>query len=279
MEAPIKFDSALIRRLLEERYSPEKGYETFHEVADRTAGANRFMDTLVFSSWPSLGNCAWGFEIKVSRSDLLSELKNPAKASGMIGYCRYWYLAVAPGIIDLEKDVIPPGWGVLEATRDGKGLREVRKPEKRDDSVLDGIRPFLASFLRSVRKTRDSKDWIHVSEVDRRILDQAEGRVKLEMVKYDKRIETLERHLKDANESIKNSQRLLKELEEAFGMKLPNPDYRFELNPFLQTLKLLRAHGSDRIVASFRQQHGVISGMLARLDEMLGELEDARETK
>ena len=42
--------------------------------------------------WPSRGLYLHGFEIKVHRNDWLRELKNPAKAEEIAGYCHFWWV-------------------------------------------------------------------------------------------------------------------------------------------------------------------------------------------
>lgn len=54
----------------------------------------------------------YGYEVKVSRADLVHELADPTKATAWKQYCDYWWLVVpGPGLIEgLE---IPGDWGVL----------------------------------------------------------------------------------------------------------------------------------------------------------------------
>jgi hypothetical protein len=54
----------------------------------------------------------WGFEIKISRSDVLAELSDPTKADAWLRYCDRWWLCVAdPRHVDgLD---IPGHWGIL----------------------------------------------------------------------------------------------------------------------------------------------------------------------
>lgn len=53
-----------------------------------------------------------GHEIKVTRSDLITELRDPTKADSWLRYCNRWWLVVAdPRMLDgLD---VPPEWGVL----------------------------------------------------------------------------------------------------------------------------------------------------------------------
>lgn len=53
-----------------------------------------------------------GFEVKVSRSDLIVELDDPAKAEPWLQYCRYWWLVVAHPNLVTGLD-IPVEWGIM----------------------------------------------------------------------------------------------------------------------------------------------------------------------
>lgn len=51
-------------------------------------------------------------EVKVSRSDLLAELKRPAKAETFSRHAHRFYLACPAGLVHAD-DPIPPHWGIL----------------------------------------------------------------------------------------------------------------------------------------------------------------------
>lgn len=63
-----------------------------------------------------------GHEVKVSRSDWLTELADPTKAEEFRKHVHYWWL-VAPK--DVVKDDLPDGWGLM--TPHGKTLRIVKQ--------------------------------------------------------------------------------------------------------------------------------------------------------
>jgi hypothetical protein len=101
--------------LLRERY-PKDQYAFFTEVPNGTGShANRHADALAMSLWPSRGLHLTGFELKVSRSDWVKELKNPAKAESFARYCHFWYLVVASESIVTEGE-LPPNWGLMAPT-------------------------------------------------------------------------------------------------------------------------------------------------------------------
>lgn len=69
-----------------------------------------------------------GFEVKVSRSDWLSELRDPSKAESWAKHCHYFWLVVSDKSI--VRDDLPEGWGLLVAGK--AGLRVAKKPTRRD---------------------------------------------------------------------------------------------------------------------------------------------------
>lgn len=72
----------------------------------------RNIDLLAFSAWASQGKYARvGYEVKVSRSDLRSELLNPYKRAANVAWCNEFYLAVPKGLLtDDELAFDEPEW-------------------------------------------------------------------------------------------------------------------------------------------------------------------------
>jgi hypothetical protein len=52
-----------------------------------------------------------GFEVKVSRADVITELASPHKCESWKKYCRYWWLVVADAAL-IEGLDVPASWGV-----------------------------------------------------------------------------------------------------------------------------------------------------------------------
>lgn len=99
---------------LRDKY-PEGPYAFLEQVANGTGWkANRWADAIAFSLWPSRGLTLHGFEIKVSRSDWVRELKDPAKSADIQGYCDHWSIVAPDGLIPVHE--LPPTWGLLEVT-------------------------------------------------------------------------------------------------------------------------------------------------------------------
>ncbi|RDU99172.1 hypothetical protein [Trinickia dinghuensis] len=116
----------------------------FFEVADATgARQRRWADAIAINLFPSRGLEIHGFEIKVSRSDWLRELKNPEKSAPVQQYCdRWWIVAPAATIAPGE---LPPTWGHFEAQAAGKIRQIVAAPKLTSKPVT---REFVAAMLR-----------------------------------------------------------------------------------------------------------------------------------
>ncbi|AYN57636.1 hypothetical protein PBI_COTE_65 [Arthrobacter phage Cote] len=122
-----------------------------------TAGfdARRVCDYMALDLWPGglgpdrKGPLLHGHEVKVSRSDWLTELRDPEKAEAFARYCDYWWLVVGDSGIVRDGE-LPAGWGLLVAS--GDSLRTVRRATRRREVEPMG-RDLQATFSRSVTKT------------------------------------------------------------------------------------------------------------------------------
>ena len=131
---------------LQARYA-EPEWAFFDSVPDHISKPMRRADGLAMSLWSSRGIEIYGFEIKVSRSDLLRELKNPAKADAIAKYCDRWWVAVGDASI-AKPGELPPAWGLLVPVRSKSGVTmKIIKDAKRNDATpVD--RTFVAALLR-----------------------------------------------------------------------------------------------------------------------------------
>lgn len=122
-----------------------------------TAGfdARRTCDYMALDLWPGgygtnrTGPLLHGHEVKVSRSDWLTELRDPDKAEAFRRYCDFWWLVVS------EKDIVKPGelpdgWGLIVAA--GNTAR-VAVRAARNSAVEQMNRDLQATFARAVTKT------------------------------------------------------------------------------------------------------------------------------
>lgn len=104
------------RDMLRKRYAaPEWAF--MEEVAPATGGGTRYADGVAMNLWSSRGHAVHGFEIKVSRSDWLRELKDPAKAEPVYRYCDHWWIVAPKGVV--KPGELPPTWGHMELRATG----------------------------------------------------------------------------------------------------------------------------------------------------------------
>jgi hypothetical protein len=140
-----------IRKALRARYAPPE-YVVLEEVRNAAGFAgDRSADALIMSLWPSRGLLLTGVEIKVSRSDWLRELKNPAKAEAIAAYCDHWVIAAPKDMIKTTE--VPDGWGLWEVSDQGKFF--FSKPGVRNLQPQAIDRAFLAAMLRRVGELDD----------------------------------------------------------------------------------------------------------------------------
>ncbi len=92
--------------------------------------------------WPSNGHMIHGFEIKVSRGDFLSEMKDPTKSQAVFKFCNRWSVVTPTGLIKAEE--LPQTWGWM--TFDGRSMRTVKQaPALSPEPLTAG---FVAAMLR-----------------------------------------------------------------------------------------------------------------------------------
>ena len=156
--------------LLRARYAAPE-YAFLPQVRSRTGygGPIRTADAMAMSLYPSRGLLLHGFEVKVSRSDWLRELKEPDKAEEMARHCDRWWIVVndervvAPG-------ELPPTWGLLVPRRAALTVKVDAPPLE----AAPMTRAFMAALMRNVADA--SKGMIAESEIAGRLAEaRAEG--------------------------------------------------------------------------------------------------------
>lgn len=121
-------------------------YITLTQVRAATGfGDPNTADVMVMGNWPSSGNKLEGFEVKVSRSDWLNEVKaGPAKSEPYRKYCDRFWLVIADESF-VKDGELPRDWGMMAAA-DGK-LKVVKKAPFLATEPLSNT--FVASLLRA----------------------------------------------------------------------------------------------------------------------------------
>ncbi len=134
-----------IKAALASHYTLPK-WSILFEVPDSTGHAgSRRADAVALNLYPSEGLERRAIEIKVSRGDLNSELKDPDKAHAIARFCNSFYLATPKGLT--KGAAIPPAWGVLEVSPSG-GVRIAKKAQYNETPEPPSA-GFLAALLRA----------------------------------------------------------------------------------------------------------------------------------
>lgn len=135
--------SADVRSALRAKFGGSE-WAIFFEVGDGTGmNQRRWADAVAMNLWPSRGMEIHGFEIKVSRSDWLSELKNPEKSEPVQRYCDRWWVVCPAGII--KPGELPPTWGHYEVSESGQ-IKQVTAAPKLEPVPV--TRTFMAAMFR-----------------------------------------------------------------------------------------------------------------------------------
>jgi hypothetical protein len=114
--------------------------------------SRRICDYMAMDLWTGYGIGSGpklhGHEVKVSRSDWLTELRDPEKAESFAQYCDYWWLVVSDKEI-VKQGELPTGWGLM--VRHGRSVRVSVQAIRRDPLPMP--RSLQATLTRAVTKT------------------------------------------------------------------------------------------------------------------------------
>lgn len=206
-----------IIELLKQRFSDSRHYSYATEVGNSTGSSQtRRIDFCVIDHYTKDDFAIEGIEVKISKADLMTELRNPKKHNIFFENINYYSLACPGYILDKKvKELIPAHWGVY-VVKDGK-LRLHRKPTPLHDKRIDKIdRSFVSAFIRRIsqpqaddlnRKLKEEyeRGWLLGQEHERNIQEKTKellhGRKKDYAESYQELLEVLDTQnykLKDA---------------------------------------------------------------------------------
>jgi hypothetical protein len=121
--------------------------------AEHVRSSQDFRETLSIADFIAIDKYAstqaiHGHEVKVSRSDWLTELRDLSKAERIKRYCNFWWLVVSDAAI-IKDGELPEGWGLI--VKSGTKLRaKVKAPELTPAPLpLD----FVAGLTSAVQRT------------------------------------------------------------------------------------------------------------------------------
>lgn len=185
----VALNTAHAMEMLRARYAPPE-WAYMEEVAPSTGGGTRYADAVAVNLWSSRGHAIYGFEVKVSRSDWLRELKKPAKAEqSVFKYCDRWFVVAPKGVVNDGE--LPVTWGLLEL-RDSGLFAKVEAP-KLDPQPIS--KSFFASLMRRGHEQINKiAERINHDSIQQAILNNKKC--------IEEEVERRTRHLKELQEQI-----------------------------------------------------------------------------
>ncbi len=120
---------------------------------------HRYADALAINLWQSSGCPLHGFEIKISRADLVKELTHPEKSSEIKQFCNHWWLIV-PSEKLLREGELPDDWGLMTLRGSKLVIRKAAPPLSNEP--IDPA--FLASLLRTAYRQTPNQDEVKIAE-------------------------------------------------------------------------------------------------------------------
>lgn len=141
------------------RLSRQGGMSARHVMAEHVrydpGWGHSIADAISVDTWrdSGRGQCLHGYEVKVSRSDFLREVREPGKHEVWAKHCRYWWIVVPDTKVVTGSSgvpVTPYGWGVLVLR--GRWLQQVIPAQRRPGPEPLPWRP-LAGLMRATAQT------------------------------------------------------------------------------------------------------------------------------
>lgn len=167
-------------------------------------GTNRRCDLLHVGVWQSRGQRLTVHELKVSRSDWLKELSEPAKAEAWWPYCHEFWIVAPDGVVDPTE--LPDGWGLMAPPANGRHrkFRVIKKAARKTPQIP-------ASLLVEVARRVDSARLKQIAN-----LNMERENAIYQAVLKERQSTTAKALTPAAQQRLK----LLEELEEAIGARL-----------------------------------------------------------
>lgn len=245
-EPKLQVTTATVRDMLRKRYAAPE-WALMEEVAPETGGGTRYADAIAVNLWKSRGHAVHGFEVKVSRSDWLRELKDPEKAEPVFRYCDHWFIVAPRGVV--KDGELPPTWGLFEVR--ASGLVAVKAAPKLKAQPI--TREFFASMMRRGFELLDSTAERKVvearAEIDRRVREDSDRRVR------------------DATRELEELKRQIARLKETTGIDINRyTGPPIDVIKFAQRLQSLGGYYGDG--SGFKSLER-LAGQLARAAETL----------
>lgn len=146
-------NGSFIINALKNKY-PEKDYGFFVEL--RIGGgfskdSEQRFDAWSISYFPSKRNVTTCFEVKISKSDFMHEIKNPKKRRAGLRLANEFYFVTPEGLLEITD--IPPECGLLEVTEGGLIRTTIHAPFR-------DIEPPTWLFLSSICRRTIAEEYV-----------------------------------------------------------------------------------------------------------------------
>lgn len=248
-----KITAANVVDLLRARYTAP-AWAFLEEVRNRTGYGRmeRYADGLAMSLWPSRGLEVHGFEVKVTRSDVINELRKPGKADPIMQYCDRWWLVLGDKSL-IQPGELPPTWGLM-IVRGTRQLRAIIEAPKLQPAPLD-VR-FVASILRNFEQSYVPARLLTEAKlalregIEARVKARIEENANSELAKMQRRAEHAERD----RESL---QQLVDDFNEKAGVYLA----KYNVGDISEALRIVQGAGQGLLRRKLRQVLELSEGM------------------
>lgn len=234
-------------------YQPPE-WATFTEVRDGTgAHASRRADMIAMNLYPSKGLEMRCIEVKVSRADLATELRDPEKAETFAQFCDGFWLATPKGLADPGE--LPTPWGLIEV--DGN-IARVKKRATPNPSPIPPSKLFMAGLLRAASKVSEAEILARITAAEKAARASADKAAQGRVDQAEQR----------AREKVRKDRETLDALMEMLGV---DHDWALRTPDFCAAVKMVHQSG----VFGARNGLGAIS---SKIDHAINGLTAMRDT-
>lgn len=241
--------SAAVKALLRRRYAAPE-WALFFEVADSTGAAQRrYADAVAMNLFPSRGLSVHGFEIKVSKSDFMNEIRNPKKSAAVQQFCDRWWIVAPENAVD--ETLLPETWGWMQVTDTQLRIRK----EAPKLAPVDLSRQFVAAMVRRASEVDNS-------EIEKIVALRMEEREKSLQRHIDQEVE---RRTRAGTEALKAIEDLKKKLGDDESWRYLNTD------EIASAVRLVRRAGLTATYSGLRALEKDLQAAAKRVSKALNE--------
>lgn len=238
-----------LRAMLRKRFAyPD--YLLLEEVSNYgEETGQRYADGIAIGLSYARGNPIEGFEIKVSRSDWLAELKDARKADAFFRFCDHWWV-VAPSTDTVHPEDLPARWGLLVPRKDGTLHSRVKGADLNPDPI---DHRFLASVIYRMHSQNEDAIRAAVFEADKLA------------AKRDTTMEDYHRERADTLEAV------IKAFEEKSGIHIRNygPDAIDDAQALGTAVYAIHHREVDHIMRRLEHQKEQLQGLVKDVESAL----------